>query len=331
MAKLSEVSASVYTNAMVFGGPKTGKTELVGRLAEHFDLVWVDMEHGYETLLKLPKPWLERIELIRLPDTRSYPIAIETVLKMVKGKVTICEKHGKCSCMICRKDNAPIVEVDLKNLGPDKIVVFDSATQLTNSAIANITKNEDDDYKLNYDDWGNLGKLLDIFYSHLQQCEYNSVVISHEQETETEGKKNVLTPVSGTRNYSRNVAKYFSHVVYCERKNKKHTFGSSTSYATNILTGSRTDFSIESYEEGSLLPIFKPELRAELTKKSATALPSVQTNNASKSENTGGASSGVTITSKPPKVESSTSSILEKLKARSAGKNSSPSKEGNTE
>lgn len=328
MAKLSQVAASVYTNVMVFGGPKTGKTELVGKLAEHFDLVWVDMEHGYETLLKLPKSWLERIELIRLPDTRSYPIAIETVLKMVKGKVTICDKHGKCSCMICKKEGAPVVEVDLKNLGPGKIVVFDSATQLTNSAIANITKKEDDDYKLNYDDWGNLGKLLDIFYSHLQQCEYNSVVISHEQETETEGKKNVLTPVSGTRNYSRNVAKYFSHVVYCERKNKKHTFGSSTSYATNILTGSRTDFSIEDNGDGSLLPIF---LHPESVP--ATVLPSASSDNASKPETTGGASSGVTVTSKPPKTESSTSDILAKLKARSsgAGKNSSPSKEGNTE
>lgn len=270
MAKLNTLNHSPTHRVLIFGGPKTGKSQLAGELAEYYNLIWVDMENGHEVLFKLPEEWQKRIELIDLPDTRSYPIAIETVLKMVKGKVSICEVHGKCSCMVCArvtKDNpdnpASVVEVNLPTLGHEDVVVFDSLTQLSNSAIAFITKSEADDYKLDYNDWGNLGKLLDIFLSHIQQAGYNVIVISHEIEAETEGKKKTLVPVGGTRNFSRNIAKYFDHVVYAERKNKKHVFGSSTGYATNILTGSRTDAIMEGTDKPSLLTIFKPELYPE--------------------------------------------------------------------
>lgn len=256
MAKLSTKKASSTHSVIVYGAPKSGKTQLAGELAEEFKLIWIDMENGYETLFKLPTEWQERIELITLPDTRSYPIAIETCLKMVKAPVEVCEEHGKVSCMICKREKADVTAIDLQSLDSSYVVVFDSLTQLTNSAIAHITKNQPDDYKLNYDDWGNLGKLLDIFLSHLQQASYNVVVISHETEAETEGKKKTLVPVGGTRSFSRNVAKYFGHVIYAERKNKKHVFASSTAYATNILTGSRTDVTLEDDTKPSLLSVF---------------------------------------------------------------------------
>lgn len=262
MAKLNTKSASKTHRIIIYGAPKTGKSLIAGKLAEYYNLLWVDMENGHETLFQLPESWQERVELIDIPDTRSFPIAIETCLKMVKGAVDICEEHGKVSCMICRKEKAPVISVDLPHLDHNSVVVFDSLTQLSNSAIAFITKGKPDDYKLDYDDWGNLGKLLDIFLSHLQQAKYNVVVISHEAEAETEGKKKTLVPVGGTRNFSRNIAKYFDHVIYAERRNRKHVFASSTQYSNTILTGSRTDTTIEDGDTPSLLCIFKPELYA---------------------------------------------------------------------
>lgn len=272
MAKLSTLHSSATHRILIYGGPKTGKSLLAGKLAEYYNLIWFDLENGHETLFQLPAAWQERIEIISLPDTRAYPVAIETCLKVVKSKCSICEEHGKVSCMICKKEESQMmkvdpncgahkklfVDVDINNLDHKHVVVFDSMTQLTNSAIAHITKGEPDDYKLNYDDWGYLGKLMDIFLSHIQQAGYNVVVISHETEAETEGKKKTLVPVAGTRNFSRNAAKYFDHVIYAERKNKKHVFSSDTTYATNILTGSRTSARLEDSAEPSLLTIFHP-------------------------------------------------------------------------
>lgn len=260
--KLSERAMSQTHRALLFGPPKSGKTELAGSLSKEFDLVWFDLENGIDTLYKLPTEQQNRIDVIQLPDTRSYPIAIETMLKVIKGGThKICEKHGKCACALCAKDNLPTNTVNLMDLPPTSIVVVDSMTQLTNSAISNITKSQPDDYKLTYDDWGNLGKLLDIFLSHVQQAPFNIVVISHEVEAEQEDGKNKLVPVAGTRNFSRNSAKYFDEVVYCEVKNGKHVYGSSTVYANKILTGSRTGMVLEQAADPklSLLALFKNE------------------------------------------------------------------------
>lgn len=299
MAKLSDKEASKTHRVMIFGAPKAGKSLLAAQLAEHYKLIWVDMENGHETLFQLPKAWQENIELIELKDTKSYPIAAETALKMVKKAVFVCDAHGKDNCMICKKQeltkegSAPSVHIDLPNLGHDSVVVFDSLTQLTSSFISQITRGKPDEYKLQTDDWGDLAKLIDIFLSHLQQAGYNVIVISHEVESETEGKKKTLVPVGGSRNSSRNVAKFFDHVVYAERKNKKHVFSSSTCASTTILTGSRTGACLEN-GTGSLLEIFKPELFAgkevdSATKVATTTKPAAGANVAGKSNNSSAA------------------------------------------
>lgn len=288
--KLSQKKKSNTSRVLLFGAPKTGKTQLIGELAEHFNLTFFDLENGHETLFKLPTEQQERIELIELKDTRSYPIAIETCLKVVKGKPTdICIEHGKVGCMICKREqtdaeknhteqNAKLKadyfsHVDLSTLNPEEdLVVFDSLTQLSNSTLAHLLKDQADDYKPGWDEFMKQGFLLDMFLSHIQQAKYNVIVTSHEIEAETEGKKNVLVPVCGTRNFSRNVAKYFDHVIYCEKKNKKHVFASATDYANTIMTGSRTDVRMEDFTVPSLLAIFKPEVFKGEKKETAALL-----------------------------------------------------------
>jgi hypothetical protein len=185
--KLSARTATKSHRVLLFGAPKSGKTQLAGDLAKEFNLLYFDLENGIDTLLKLPQELQSKVEVISLPDTRSFPIAIETMLKVIKGGTCeICEKHGKVSCALCRKDSLPFTSITLNTLPLDTIVVVDSLTQLTNSAIAHITKAQPEDYKLNYDDWGNLGKLMDTFLSHVQQAPFHIVCISHETEVEME-------------------------------------------------------------------------------------------------------------------------------------------------
>ena len=256
--KLTEKKHSKTHRVLIYGEPKSGKTQLAAALASHFKLLYIDLENGYETLLKLPQEHQERIELISIPDTKVFPIAIETMLKVITGnRVEICDAHGKVGCAVCKKDGASFSTVALNELGEDTIVVVDSLTQLSNSAMNFLTKAQDDTYKPEWTDYRNQGQLLDKFLSQVQQAKFNVICITHVVETELEDGRKKLVPVCGTTAFSRNTAKYFDHVVYCEIKNKKHNFASSTTYANNVLTGSRTDIALESTEAPSLLAIFE--------------------------------------------------------------------------
>ena len=270
--KLTDKKPSATQRVLIFGPPKSGKTELVSKLAEHYNLLWFDLEQGYATLLKLPQEAQERVELICLPDSKSYPIAVETMLKVIKGsKVEICEEHGKVGCMLCKRAHKEaeareedqgtnlfshyFTTVELSTTPEDTIVVVDSLTQFSNSAIAHITKNQNDEYKLEFDDWGNLKTIVEKFLSEIQAASYNIVAITHEEEVTVENKRKKIVPVCGSSKSSRNTARYFDHVIYCEVKNKKHLAASSTTYMNNILTGSRSDVELESGD--TLLDIFQ--------------------------------------------------------------------------
>lgn len=263
--KLTALAQSPIQHVLIYGPPKTGKTTLIAELTQKFNVLYIGLENGHAVFYKLPREQQEKIEIIALPDTREYPIAIETCLKLVKGKkCVVCDTHGKVDCPVCKAqsitkpDTVTFTTVELNVLGPDWIVVWDSLTQLTDSAIAHITKGKPDDYKLDYDDWGNLGKLMAIFLSHIQQAPYHTICISHETEAELEDGKKKIVPTAGTRNFSRNSAKYFDTVIYAQVANAKHTFTSMTTQTLNIVVGSRTDADMKI--TGSLLPIFTGEL-----------------------------------------------------------------------
>lgn len=256
--KLTDKLPSTTHRVLIFGAPKSGKTQLAASLAAEYNLLWFDLENGYGTLLKLPQDQQARVELISIPDSKTFPIAIETMLKVVTGnEVSICEEHGKVSCPLCTKDSKPVSKVCLKELSGDTVVVIDSLSQLSNSAIGFITKGQPDDYKMDFSDWGNLRAVVEKFLSQIQQARYNIVCISHEEEVEMEDGRKKIVPVCGSSKSSRNTAKYFDHVLYCELKNKKHITASSTTYANNILTGSRTDVFMDADVNPTLLSIFK--------------------------------------------------------------------------
>lgn len=262
MPSLSDMVDSPIKHVIIYGPPKAGKTQLAGELAEKKKLIWFDLEKGVSTLFKMPKEWQQNVEVIQIPDNRTTPMAIETMLKVIKGSaMKVCHEHGKVICPICTKDGKPMTEVHLQALTSDYVVVVDSLTQLTNSAMSNITRNKPDDYKMERDDWAHLGKTMDMFLSHVQSAPYNVVCISHELPVEkikdSKAGDTKLVPVAGTGNFSRNAAKYFDEVVYCEVKNKKHVFASTTTYANNILTGGRSGFSLESSLEPKLLDLWR--------------------------------------------------------------------------
>lgn len=265
--KLSAFKSSATKRILVYGAPKTGKTVLVGKLAEAgFKLKWLDLENGAGSLLTNVKPeFHDNIELIQIPDTKAMPIAAETVLKVVSGsKCIICETHGKVNCPVCKSTGSEICTATMQH---DEILVIDSATQLTNSIMSHIARNKPDDYKPDWDDWRMQGALLDKIFSMIQQANYNVIIISHESLVEMEDKKMKIVPVAGSSNFSKTFAKYFDEVIYCEMVNKGHRFGSSTGYAMNVLSGSRSNIVTEKMAEPSLVPFFENLMKEREAKK----------------------------------------------------------------
>jgi hypothetical protein len=260
MPLLTEMAAGIPQRVMLFGPPKSGKTRLAAALAEHFKINYVDLENGTDVLFSLPTEWHPNINVIKIPDTRDFPIAAETCAKMTKGPVDICEEHGKVSCMVCKKEAKPSTHLDLLHTPLDTITIFDTATQLANSIQAHIVKDKGENFKPGWDEYNLQGYALDRFFSRIQVAPYHVIVISHVTEGNTKGKKKMLVPMAGTANFSGNVAKYFNHVIYTEVKNRKHRAYSSSTFANNVVTGSRLGSAIEDAPYPDLVSIFKPEL-----------------------------------------------------------------------
>lgn len=263
--KLSEVYKDSYVpqRVAVVGLPGTGKSTLVAMLAEKFNLIWIDIEHGSETLLKLPTAWQERVNLIKLPDSATYPIAADTLASLMRSyKGKICYEHSKFGCALCQKvPTAKWEEVDFTTLGKDDVVVIDSGTQWSNSILSHIMKGKPVEAKPERDDWGALRKHTENALSQIQAAPFNLVVIFHAQEAEMEDGRKKLVPTFGSASMSTEVAKAFGHVIYTEIKNRKHVAYSSSIALPNVLTKSRLDFEIEALPIPSLIPIFDGSIK----------------------------------------------------------------------
>lgn len=254
--KLTQAKTSKAKRVLIYGESMTGKTTLAGTLAAKYKMIWFDLEKGYESLLKLPATSQENIELLAIPDSKIYPIAIETLLKVFTGKeVFICETHGKVSCPVCKKAGEPETRICLNELDESYIVVIDSLTQLSASTINFLMKDKEDTAKPEWEVYRAQGALLEKILSCMQQSKHHIVCISHVVESQQEDGKVKLFPVCGTSNFSRNCPRFFDDVVYLELKNKKHMASCSTTYANNITAGSRSGHSIG--EDMNLLALFQ--------------------------------------------------------------------------
>lgn len=247
--KLSQLKKQTGETALVFGPPKVGKTLIAGLLAEHFDRTQMfDLENGIQTLTaNFPQMGkahlLDKIDAVQIPDSRKNPIAIKTMLKVFSGqKLSICNKHGMTTCIQCAKDKLEVTEVELNKFGRNDLVIMDSASQLADSAYAHVMGQQrlEECAKADWDDWGQMGNLLSMVYSQIQQVPYNVVVISHEDMVQMPDKSDKIVPVGGTRNFSKRFAKFFGHVIYCEIVLGKYKQGSSPTYKMNVISGSRS-------------------------------------------------------------------------------------------
>lgn len=268
--KLSDLANKLHAHQkpnhsiLIYGPSKTGKTELVGtaaRIHEIQRIFWIDVENGAETLLHmgLTNEELDKINLIKIPDTREMPRGIETVLRMLSAKtpIEICDIHGKVTCMECKGKGQ--TSFCLKDCTHNDLIVIDSGSQLGDSALAMACAGKPIEYKPGWDEYGLVTKWLGDIMSVIQAATYtNFVMITHEliYEEEVNGvKRDKILPLVGTKAFCSKVAKYFGTVIYTEIKLGKHAAGSSSTYKPNHITGSRVNAAIEKSKELSMRAI----------------------------------------------------------------------------
>ena len=251
---------------LIYGAGKTGKTKFVATavtIPEIDNLYWFDLENGYQTIMHagLTKEQLAKIQLYRIRDTRSNPIGIETLLKAIAGgkPVDICEAHGKVGCAPCKSAGAETTPFALSACTHRDLVVIDSGSQMGDSALAAACIGKDITFKPSFDEYGQAGFWLSDILSVVQQCQHtNFVVITHElvDTDEINGKAtDRIYPLIGSRAFCRKVAKYFGTVAYFHMKLGKHAAGSSTTYKSDVLTGSRINAKLEASKDLSMKDI----------------------------------------------------------------------------
>lgn len=258
--KPSEYKHVATQRVLLVGLTGSGKSTLAAKLAEDgFNLIWLNVENAAESLMKLSPEAQDRINLINIPDSASYPIATETCMTIFKqGFASVCDEHGKVGCAACKKAGAAFSEVDLRNLTTKDIVVLDSASQLSASILAYATKGKPVDYKPERDDWGALRKYTEFFKSQFQGAQYNLIVICQAVTAELENGAEKLVPNFGSKGMSANFGSAFDHVIYMDIKNGRHKAFSKSTALPTVLTRSRSDFDISELEVPSLLPLFSP-------------------------------------------------------------------------
>lgn len=271
MPAIEQLEAKTGQSAIVYGAPKSGKTELVvSQLARHYHVVYVDLEKGRTTLFKLSSALKSKIDVIAIKDDKDSPMAIAAAIKLAAGgKRKYCLTHQKLDCMACSRSTDPEVmanqfDYEFNKLDPSEyVVVFDSFTQIASSAKAHVGKDikvksgeMPNMVKFDHDKWAALGVLLERFLDYIQQASFNVVVITHEMGIEQEDGIEKLMPSGGTKNFARTVAKYFDHIVYCSVKNKKHIAASSTTAENRIICGSRTGVEVDTNDPDSMARLF---------------------------------------------------------------------------
>lgn len=250
---------------LIYGPPKTGKSRLVGtaaKIPEVKRIFWFDLENGMETLLHmdLTDEEMQKITVYSLPDTKQNPVAIETMLKAFsKNTVSICNEHGKVECKekeCAAPENQTIFS--LKDCTHNDLIVIDSGSQLGDSAISAICLGKGDLFKPGWDEYAIVGKWLSDILSVIQQAAHtNFVVITHELITEGEDGKERTYPLIGSKNFSIRAGKFFGTVAYTHIKLNKHVAGSSATYRSDTITGSRVNATLEKTSPGQAGPSMK--------------------------------------------------------------------------
>lgn len=268
---------------LIYGSPKIGKTQLAATIAkvpEIKTIYWFDIENGSETLITMVRNRLlteeqaSKVILYKIPDTKESPMAMETILKCLTVRPAkdaadhmVCDLHGKVNCVNCaEKDEKGQVKAfkgqpfNITKCTKDDVVVIDSGNALGVSILNYYLRGKSVDYKPGWDEYGPQGLVLtDILLTIQGARRTNFIMTTHELAITTEENDKEIDryyPVIGTKNFSLQCGKYFTHIAYLEKKLGRHVGGTGSVYRKDVLTGSRGGWLLENQAQLDLSLLF---------------------------------------------------------------------------
>lgn len=257
MSKLSDTNNS---NAVVlFGNPGTGKTSELAQLANAgCTLHILDIEGGSSVLnIAVNEEAKERVNVYRIWDDSQNAAGIKIVSRIFDGRkpVTFCKEHSLVGCPTCSKlPNAAdeFETVDVSQFGEKDILCVDSITQLINSACVHSAGARQvlQTRKLEWDNWSDLGQLMDFIFTKAQAAKFKTVFITHEMMIENAAKEAMIMPIYGTANYSRNCSRFFGSVIRCYVKNGTHRKQSLAGDNGRVVVKNRANLDINKCKNG---------------------------------------------------------------------------------
>lgn len=282
MRTLDQVFASEEPQSiLIYGGAKSGKTFAVAAIVKAgYNVIWLDCERGIRTLKQALTPEeQQRVVYLAIPDTNTNPVAVATVGRFFSARSPqrICYNHGAVGCghADCKQPDT-FYTFDPSQLDSTWVVVVDSLTQVSDSALAHATKEIQNNLlathsKADWDAYAYQGQLLKSILGNMQQAKYHRIFITHEDVIEQADGSELIFPVCGTRQFSRQVARYFDHIVYLYKQNRQHCRASSTTFKNNVMTGSRSGLAVESGAD--LVDLLKGTSKEEVASRAEAGKP----------------------------------------------------------
>lgn len=259
MSTLADLAMQMKTSGaekpqmfLVFGEAFTGKTSLVCQFARKYKIIWIDCDNGYDAIFSaLPQEFWGNITLIRLRDTDQKAVIAETIWKLVRSKVPMQIKDSV---------SGETFTIDPTKLVPGQdMLVIDSLTKLSESSMQNYLGGPAAATmtfkKKEFSHYDSQGLYLKNVLSCCEKIPCHVGFITHEEELTQEDGSKKLTPVCGTRNFSTQIGRWFSHSIHCRIKNGKHVINSNTTGDLRAIAGSRSRVSVT--DTNSLLKLFE--------------------------------------------------------------------------
>jgi len=276
---------------LIYGDAKRGKSTLAATVAKAKSIKnidWFDVENGQERLITMVKTGeltseeAAKIRVFSIKDSVEEPYAFETLAKLIglKRPLDICDIHGRDMkvCQECTKSKGTFQTFDMQQHNPNTAIVIDSLSQFSDSIMHFYNEGKMLKGTAGMDAYREQGLRLVEFLTEVQKGKTNWICITHTQVVELEAGTDRIAPMDfkgpkeerryplvGTRPFSMKVGKYFAHVAYLKVYLRQHVGGSSTTYQADVITGSRTNWHIETQLDGnkkqvmSLVPLFDKE------------------------------------------------------------------------